>query len=167
MADSIRRWLAGGEGKWATVVGGVLLILATLAAVLAAALIALSRAPRVTYYCIGESPRPCTCFREGEEPAGFMFNRVSTGAAHDTTVAGLVVLGVGLVCIVAWFVHRRSRSHNTQAPEGVFKLLLPIGLVLTFVGLAIPIMRGPAPCEDQGALGPVSALSGACHEWAQ
>jgi hypothetical protein len=167
MADSVRRWLAGGQGKWATVVGGVLLILAALAVALAAVLIPLSRAPRVTYYCIGELPRPCTCFREGEEPAGFLFNRVSTGAAHETTVAGLVVLGVGLVCIVAWFVYRRSRSRNTQAPQGFFKLLLPIGLVLTFAGLAIPIMRGPAPCEGQGAIGLVGALSGTCHDWAQ
>jgi hypothetical protein len=166
MADSVRRWLAGGQGKWATAVGGVLLVLAALAAALAAVLIWLSRAPRVTYYCTGESPRPCTCFRAGEEPAGFVFNRVSSGAAHDTTVAGLVVLAVGLVCIVAWFVHRRSRRHNAQAPQGFFKLLLPIGLALTFVGLVIPIMSGPAPCQDQGALGLVGALSETCQEWA-
>lgn len=167
MVDSIRRWLASGEGKWATVVGGVLLILTALAVALAAVLIRLSLAPRVTYYCVGESPRPCTCYREGEAPAGFVFNRVSSGVAHDTTVAGLVVLGVGLVCIVAWFVYRRSRSHNGQVPQGFFKVLLPIGVVLTIFGLAIPVMRGPAPCQDQGALELVGALSGTCHEWAQ
>ena len=167
MADSIRRWLAGGEGKWATVFGGVLLILAALATALAAVLIPLSQRATSDVLLHRRVATPVYLLREGEEPAGFLFNRVSTGAAHETTVAGLVVFGVGLVCIVAWFVYRRSRSRNAQAPQGFFKLLLPIGLVLTFVGLAIPIMSGPAPCEGQGAIGLVGTLSGTCHEWAQ
>ena len=163
MANSVRRWLAGGEGKVLTaVVGGILLILIALG--LASALIAFPL--RVPYVCRGESPRPCTCYRRGEEPGSFVWNRSSMGPAEGVKWAALVVFGAGLICIVAWLTYRRSRSvDGTQvASEGLFKLLPGVGLALWLVALVIfAFSSSPGPCEDQGALGLLAgAWSGAC-----
>ena len=144
------------------VAGGVLFFLIVLG--FASALIAFPL--RVAYLCQGEPPEPCTCHGVGDAPDGFAFDRVSMGPGGGVMRAALILFGVGLVCFVAWFGYRRSRSvGETPIPsEGLFKLLPTIWLTMWLVAAVMVYNSRPGPCEDQGALGlPVGASSVACE----
>lgn len=153
MANSVRRWLAGGGGKVSAAVGGFYLVL--IAVGVASALRA-GISSRVQYLCDGESPRPCACYRDGEEPAGFVMNRISKGPAAGVGTALLVTFVVGLMSIAGAVAHRKVgiRSGTNAESSGIFSLLLSVGLALIAAAALIWISSfNPAPCDDQGALG--------------
>lgn len=109
---------------------------------------------RVSYLCLGESPRPCTCFREGEEPSGFEYNRISQGPGAWVMRSITIALGVALVCaLLATAFHLMARRRPELAEHGrLFTVILGFGAVLAVsAGFLWMAKALPSPCEDQGA----------------
>ena len=153
MADSIRRWIGGGDERLPTAVGGGVLVLVALAV----AQIPLSGPLRVSWYCNDGPPgEPCICYRAGDEPRGFDCDVSTMGPAADAKRTALVLFIAGMVCLGARFVQRRLRRGDATsgAPEGLFKALPGIGVVLALAAaLVLLYSHTPRPCDDQGAFG--------------
>ena len=130
------RWLLSGGA-----VGPILLIVGI------GSLVSAHPFARVTYLCQGESPRPCTCFREDEAPAGFQANRLSEGPDAGFGTGVLLAFAAGLTALTVWGGARLAKVRSTGAGR-----LLPIigALLILSAGVVWIGTARPYPCQDQG-----------------
>ena len=152
---------SNAEGRIALlgVIGVVAAAIGSSTAVVAAAY------ERVAFECSGESPDPCTCYRAGTAPTGFMANRSSMGPAPGVQQRVLLTVIASAVCAVTVLVARRvtrRRPGATSRPK-MFSILLRVAVILLIAACGLWIWRvEPGPCQDQGALQAFIA-PGACR----